>query len=122
MFIFRRLKINYESHEFILDSGTVANSTYVLYNKLHFTFSSVTESSRDGGGGTRSAEPRWLFAISADGASCSQATVTTVTTMTTITSHAIISGGGERKANVGSIVKRVKKVRTNEGWVRNLKM
>jgi hypothetical protein len=26
VFFFRRLKINHESHEFILDSGTVANS------------------------------------------------------------------------------------------------
>ncbi len=27
MFIFRRLKINHKSHEFILDSGTVANNS-----------------------------------------------------------------------------------------------
>jgi hypothetical protein len=27
---FRRLKINHESHEFILESGTVANTTYIL--------------------------------------------------------------------------------------------
>jgi hypothetical protein len=31
VFIFRRLKINHESHEFILDPGTVANSSSVLY-------------------------------------------------------------------------------------------
>ncbi len=29
MFIFRRLKINHESHEFILDPSIVANSMYV---------------------------------------------------------------------------------------------
>jgi hypothetical protein len=28
---FRRLKINHDSHEFILESGTVANNTYALY-------------------------------------------------------------------------------------------
>ncbi len=30
MFFFRRLKINHESHEFILDSGTVANTLFIL--------------------------------------------------------------------------------------------
>jgi hypothetical protein len=28
VFIFRRLKINHESHEFILDSGTVVNKSF----------------------------------------------------------------------------------------------
>jgi hypothetical protein len=29
LFIFRRLKINHDIHEFILDSGTVANSLFL---------------------------------------------------------------------------------------------
>ncbi len=35
MFIFRRLKINHDSHEFILEFGTVAN-TYILLKALAF--------------------------------------------------------------------------------------
>jgi hypothetical protein len=31
---FLRLKINHDSHEFILESGTVANTTYIHYNRL----------------------------------------------------------------------------------------
>ncbi len=41
MFIFRRLEINHESHEFILDSGTVVNSNfhiYKIYSVIHTIF------------------------------------------------------------------------------------
>ncbi len=33
MFIFRRLKINHDSHEFILEFGTVANRIVTLYHQ-----------------------------------------------------------------------------------------
>jgi hypothetical protein len=57
MFNFRRLKINYESHEFILDSGTVAN-TYAYPTKITLThlqnlkasFCILIMSSKCGGG------------------------------------------------------------------------
>ncbi len=34
VFIFRRLKINHDSHEFILESGTVTNNYYLGKSKL----------------------------------------------------------------------------------------
>jgi hypothetical protein len=30
VFIFQRLKINHESHEFMLDSGTIVNKKFVI--------------------------------------------------------------------------------------------
>ncbi len=37
VFIFRRIKINHESHEFILDSGTVVNkSLRDILDKVYF--------------------------------------------------------------------------------------
>jgi hypothetical protein len=36
MFIFRRLKTNHDSHEFILESGTVANMYEFEYFKCEF--------------------------------------------------------------------------------------
>ncbi len=36
MFIFRRLKINHDSHEFILESGTVTNMYEFEYFKCEF--------------------------------------------------------------------------------------
>jgi hypothetical protein len=59
MFIFRRLKINHDTHEFILDSGTIANSTsrgdgntanvllvitivvYIMFNRMKHGYSSA---------------------------------------------------------------------------------
>jgi hypothetical protein len=43
VFIFRRLKINHESHEFILDPGTVANKKDIV-NSFLFQVSAILQS------------------------------------------------------------------------------